>query len=780
MNPFNHKANPGDLEQLLHAITEYAIFRVNADGLIEFANSGAQRIFGQLSDQSNTLWSICPIQGEDPQFSENTLMLEATALGNAENYGIRSRSDGTRIWAHTVYTPILSDDVLVGYSVVIRDLTERRLAEGKYKGLVDSAPDAMILIDKLGNVNLINEMTEQLFGYGRYELLGQPAGDLIAEGAEKVEAVRQQWIEHVEKGGGSLTMQLVLKTKSGDTFPAEISLKTVTTGAGRFVSCSARDITTRLAIDRDLKTATQNIRLKDKWLQGIIDSSKNLVAGLDTSLKFVAFNKAYFNFFKEHYGVEIQAGDHAKELLDRLPNHFADLADHWQKALSGAEFDVDHYTKLNGKTKIFRLSFSPVKNESGQMIGAAHVVYDITEQHESQILITHSLKEAQEAARMKQEFLANMSHEIRTPMNAIMGFTRLLLKEPSITGENLEYIKTISNSTEDLLVIVNDILDFSKLEAGKLSVEKVHFKLEDKLKELSRLFSYKVQEKDIAFKLDIDEGIPKVLISDPVRITQMLTNLLSNALKFTSEGTVGLSAQLIQKTDSICTLKLGVSDTGMGIAPGKLEVIFKSFQQAEGHISRKFGGTGLGLAIVKNLVELLEGTISVESELGKGSTFTISMSFEIGSEDRIEKEFAKVHEAHINFPIRVLLVEDNRNNQLLGRKVLTDFGCTVDIANNGVEGLEKLINNYYDIVLMDIQMPEMDGVTAVKAIRQLNSPKSAIPVIAVTAHAMPEEQLRYLEEGMNACITKPFNPKELYMTMVALVKLDAAIPNSPL
>ncbi|MES2628636.1 MAG: PAS domain S-box protein [Bacteroidota bacterium] len=766
---------PLPLEQVLNAISEYAIFHLSEEGSILFANTGAERIFSSTV-LSGKLWEFCPLQTEEPAESEWETLKESAELGSAENYGIRLKPDQQKIWAHTVYAPILENGKLTGYSVVIRDLSEKRLAEGKYKGLVDSAPDALILIDAAGRINLINDMTEQLFGYRKSDLLGKSAAVLIGD-TDPVEVMRST-ISGLQSSSGAITLQTTLRHRSGREFPAEISLKKVATGAGEFISCSARDITSRVELDQSLEQANQNVRLLDKWLQGIIDGSRNLIAGLDTQKRFVAFNQAYFSHFKTTHGLHIKPGDSATELLNRLPASYVFLMDQWDRALTGEEFDVEHHTTIKGKLKAYRLSFSAVRNAEGEVIGAAHVVYDITEQHENQLLITHSLREAQEAARMKQEFLANMSHEIRTPMNAIMGFTRLLLKSGEINGENKDYLTTISRSTEDLLVIVNDILDFSKLEAGKLSIERVHFNLKDKLGELSRLFNYKVLEKGIQFKLNIDAAIPPVIVSDPVRITQMITNLMSNAIKFTAAGEVTLSVKLVQQTSSICILRFSVADTGMGIAQNKLDMIFKSFQQAEGHISRKFGGTGLGLAIVKNLVELLEGTISVESELNKGSTFTIMLSFEIGDENKIEKDYDMIPEPHHIFPIRVLMAEDNRNNQVLGRKVLTDFGCIVDIAANGVEALEKLISNYYDIVLMDIQMPEMDGVTAVKAIRKLHSEKSKIPVIAVTAHAMPEEQLRYLEEGMNACITKPFNPKELYMTMVALVKLDARVPNS--
>ncbi len=767
-------------EYLLNSIAEYAIFQVDLTGQIVYANSGASRIFNTpVSEIKGTLHSFCPIQDVQPETAEIGLQAEATKLGASENYNIRTKPNGAKIWAHTVYSPIYKNDEQLGFSVVIRDLTERRLAEGKYKGLVDTAPDAMILIDRQGSINLINEKTEALFGYTRAELLGQPIQILLAETGTHMGDLLQTWLNKLDQAENYITLQIQIKNKSGAILPAEVNLRSVTTGAGEFISCSARDITSRLKMGVDLELATQNVNRLYKWLQGIIDGNKSLIAGVDTSFRFVAFNKAYRDFFKDQYGVTIKVGDQAKEYLTHLPEQFVFLASYWDKALKGEEFDVDHQSIIENKKRVYKLSFNSVKNERGTLIGAAHIVTDITAQYESEILLNKSLIQAQEAARLKQEFLANMSHEIRTPMNAILGFTRLLLKSHDIEGENREYVSTISNSTKDLLVIVNDILDFSKFEAAQMSLEKVHFNLKERLVEIKQLFNYKVLEKGLDIKLTVDNTIPDIVVNDPVRINQLITNLLSNAIKFTSKGHVELKAKLIHLGTNTCAIQLQVIDSGMGIDPSKLDVIFKSFQQAEGHISRKFGGTGLGLAIVKNIVELLEGTISVESQIDAGSKFTVSFSCPIGDKILVEQDFDHIIEPDQAYNIRVLMAEDNRNNQVLGRKILSDFGCVVDIAKNGREAVDMVVANYYDIVLMDIQMPEMDGVSAVREIRKLPGPKSKIPIIAVTAHAMREEQMRYLEEGMNACITKPFHPKELFMTMVTLVNFEPAATKNP-
>jgi len=391
------------------------------------------------------------------------------------------------------------------------------------------------------------------------------------------------------------------------------------------------------------------------------------------------------------------------------------------------------------------------------LVGAAVVFWYVI--HIIQRLI-RSEKKVRETARIKENFLANMSHEIRTPMNAILGFTQLL-EQKNLDEDTKHYVKTIQRSGENLLAIVNDILDISKIEAGMMRIEKVPFSLRGLVDSIETMVLPKTNAKGIRFFVEIDNLIPDVLEGDAVRLTQILNNLLSNALKFTSEGFISLKIGAEEINDNVVKLKMDISDTGIGIEHQTLKDIFKRFQQADDTITRQYGGTGLGLSIVKDLVELQKGTITAESKPGKGSTFHVMIPYII-SLQKIADNFAlsELQSPALASPdICVLITEDNEFNQSLLSHIFKNWDIQFDIAANGLEAIEKLKTKKYDLVLMDIQMPVMDGYTTARKIR--NELRSDVPIIAMTAHALPGERDKCLSYGMNDYIAKPVKQDEL-------------------
>ncbi|MES2375856.1 MAG: ATP-binding protein [Bacteroidota bacterium] len=383
---------------------------------------------------------------------------------------------------------------------------------------------------------------------------------------------------------------------------------------------------------------------------------------------------------------------------------------------------------------------------------------------------------AEASEKVKQLFLANMSHEIRTPMNAILGFARLL--EEAITDKELQsYTQVIIKSGDDLLVILNDILDFSRIEAGKVNFEQEPFNLKGTVNAIVTMMESKALSKNLALTSVIDEHIPAILVGDSVRLSQILLNLVSNAIKFSDNGDISISITAADENDQNIIVEFIIKDTGIGIPLEKQDKIFESFEQATTDTVRKFGGTGLGLSIAKQLVEMQDGRIFVKSEPGKGAEFHFRLPFL-----KAKRTINKVAVAN-NEPdkpsnaikksgegIKVLVVEDNAVNQMLIVKVLQNRGFTIDVAENGIIALSKYRNNDYNIVLMDIQMPEMDGYETTRNIRAMESPKKDIPIMAMTAHTFKGERERCLAMGMNDYIPKPFNVNELFEKIFALVE----------
>lgn len=398
---------------------------------------------------------------------------------------------------------------------------------------------------------------------------------------------------------------------------------------------------------------------------------------------------------------------------------------------------------------------------------------------ESATLIAEEAKEkaekatqiAEDAVKAKQQFLSNMSHEIRTPMNAIIGFTKVVLKT-ELTTKQREYLNAIKLSGDALIVLINDILDLAKVDAGKMTFEKIPFKLSVSISAMLHLFETKIQEKNLELSKEYDKNIPEVLLGDPVRLHQIVLNLVSNAVKFTSRGKITVRVQLLKEDDQQVTIQFSIADTGIGIPATKMETIFENFQQASSGTSRLYGGTGLGLAIVKQLVQQQGSTIHVESEINKGSTFTFSLSFpKTNAEAEAEMPLLELDEETKN--IKVLVVEDIALNQLLMKTLLDDFGFERDIAANGRIAIEKLESKSYDVILMDLQMPEMNGFEATEYIRKTMN--SRIPIIALTADVTTADLAKCKAVGMNDYIAKPVDERTLYSKIVSIVKKPAPL-----
>ncbi|MEO1654879.1 MAG: ATP-binding protein, partial [Bacteroidota bacterium] len=401
---------------------------------------------------------------------------------------------------------------------------------------------------------------------------------------------------------------------------------------------------------------------------------------------------------------------------------------------------------------------------------------DITERKLQEQALQIATIKAEEGSRAKQQFLANMSHEIRTPMNAILGMTRLL-QRTNPSNQQKTYLDAIKASADNLLVIINDILDISKIEAGKLNIESVGFNLEKLVKRLCDSIEFRANEKGIGLFDYVDRRISKVLIGDPVRLNQVMLNLVNNSIKFTEKGSVEIECNLIEATEDENVIQFQVIDTGIGIDKAKLATIFESFSQGDDSISREYGGTGLGLSISNQLVELFGGKLQVKTKRAIGTTFYFTLRMKVGSEEHIPKPLeAKRKDVSIR-GLKVLLAEDHDINQYLATTLLDEWGTVVEVVENGKEVIKKVSDHQYDAILMDIQMPIMDGIDATKIIRR--QLRLDVPIIAFTANSLKGDSHKYLNAGMNAYVSKPFEPVELFNTIATVANLDEG-PKSPL
>jgi signal transduction histidine kinase len=387
---------------------------------------------------------------------------------------------------------------------------------------------------------------------------------------------------------------------------------------------------------------------------------------------------------------------------------------------------------------------------------------DITRRKKTQEQLARAFAEAESAKQMQEQFLANMSHEIRTPMNGIKGMTDLLMGT-DLTEKQQELTGIIKSSVNNLLVVINDILDFSKIKAGKLTIEKIDFSLKEVLNNARALFEHRLKKKGLSLDVEIDPAIPDLLNGDPHRLNQVLINLVGNAIKFTDQGEIRIEVALMERHAEQVILSFTIRDSGIGIAPESLPVIFDSFSQAGQDISRRYGGTGLGLTISKQLLQLQGGDISVSSVVGEGSTFRFHLPYLTGSAKELPGITTEPHTDYSNLLTgkSFLVAEDNEINQKLIDYVLRRAGGDVELVSNGAEAIRVLQDGkLVDLIIMDLQMPVMDGYTTTRYIRK--DLRMQTPIIAMTATAMKGEQLQCLESGMNEYMTKPFEFADLY------------------
>ncbi len=656
-----------------------------------------------------------------------------------------------------------------------RQRTDRLLrdAESQYVSLVENLPVHVIRKNLEGQFTFASTSFCKLLGKSWEEIQDKTDFDLYdAELAEKYSADDRRVMEtkqrfeaieaHDQTDGGRGYVQ-VFKTPVLDA-------KGNVTG----VQILFWDVTEAERNRRELQRRAVELQESEVRKQAIFEVAMDCIIFTDESGCIVEFNQASEKTFgydrKEVIGKELTEVFVPPESRER---HRTNLENYIGGATAmpstiGRRLEATMVRK-DGTHFIAEMTTQPIPLQQGTT-GFAVFVRDITQRKQFEESQRRAKEAAESANRSKSAFLANMSHEIRTPMNAIIGMTELVLGT-ELTAEQRDYLEMSLESSNSLLTLLNDILDFSKIEAGKLDLESIEFDLRHCVEDSAKAMKLRAEQKGLSVVCDIAEDTPQWLVGDPGRLRQVLVNLVSNAIKFTVKGSIRIRVTPKHRTENEVKLRFDVVDTGIGIAAEKCSKIFQEFEQADTSMKRRFGGTGLGLSICSRLVSLMHGKIGVRSAVGKGSVFSFTAVFGTtegpspdarrgvagASDDAISEEPDR--------PLRILLVEDSQINQRLAIGLLQRKGHSVAVANDGREAYEAFVSEPFDLILMDVQMPVMDGFEATEAIRSSGQDNSDVSIIAMTAHAMKGDRERCLDAGMDAYISKPIRAQTLYETI---------------
>jgi len=736
---------------------------IQLDGTITYQSETYSRVFGyEVSVVGRNIFDF--IHPEDQAYVMAEIKRGVEKGGVSDLIEFRYRhSNGNWIWIESRGNNLINEPGIEGIVVNSRDISERKAAEDKikkneerYRNLLHNSMDIITVLNEKGEVILDSFSILTQFGYDK-PLEGSSIFDFIHP--DDVERAIHYFTESIKKPGVTEPMEFRFKSADGSWRHVEAIGNNMfhDPSINGFV-INSRDVTERKKIESALT-------ISQARTQAILESTRDHIFAIDREYRYVSFNRSHKEIIKNLYGVDIQVGDLALVNNDRAERDRDPMKSFFDRSLKGEQF-IHVYEVDNPGTvmQYAEISFNPIRDSNGDVIGVAVFSKDITEIKRTEEALIYAKNEAIAAATAKSEFLSNMSHEIRTPMNAIIGMTDILLEK--ITDEETrEYLKSIKFSSDNLLVVINDILDFSKIEAGKVALEFIDFNLSYKLEELRKIFDHKAADKEIYFRINIDKNVPEIVNGDPYRLNQILVNLIGNAIKFTHHGGVDLNVRLRGIEHQIATLQFDVTDTGIGIPKDKMESIFESFSQAYTDTTRKYGGTGLGLAITKKLAYLLGGKIDLKSEINKGSSFSVDIPYSINTNLKSEniQTFSDTESAQMLEGLKILVAEDNALNQFLIRQTLSKWNCDITISGNGEEAITLLKDEDFDLVLMDLQMPVMNGYEATRIIRSKNTVvrNPMIPVIALTADAFPETKRKVLETGMNDFVAKPFKREEL-------------------
>ncbi len=688
--------------------------------------------------------------------------------GTAYSYWVGQSLDKKPIATEVILTRVEynGEYFIAGYVKDLREIEETRqkvqAAEEFTQAMLNGVPIAISILDSTFNRIDCNNTMIELFGFeSKQDAIKnalQTMPQFQPDGTSSFELSRKKYFEVWEKG--EACFEVMAQHMNGEPIPVNVKLiRSLVNGKDVIINYMS-DLRETKANIRKLKEAEARVRT-------VIDASPLCINIFNNRGTLVDCNAASWQIFGLKNKSDFINNFH--KLFPEVQPDGKPSAEMVRDAIQKAMLHGEYRIKASSKTVYGEPIPCDVILKGTTINGEKAIisyVQDLREINAALEKANTATQAAEQSAKAKSEFLANMSHEIRTPMNGILGLLHILSRT-SLNPTQKDYLAKTELSANNLLHIINDILDFSKIEAGKIEIEEIPFNLHDVCSELQSLFMPQIEEKKLIFALNEGPFPIMPVLGDPTRLKQVLINLIGNAIKFTHKGTVSLTieAELQSKAEMHC--KFIVSDSGIGLSKQQSSKLFTAFTQADASVTRKYGGTGLGLTISKSIVEMMRGEISVDSTPGKGSTFTFTAIFRLPE----EQEIAAYENSQNVTPIEqvtrnahLLLVEDNDINQIIAEELLTQVGYTLDIANNGREAIDMLSKKHYDLVLMDIQMPIMDGLTATRQLRMMEQFKN-LPIIAMSAHAMTGDKEISLQNGMNDHITKPISPAILYNTL---------------
>lgn len=642
------------------------------------------------------------------------------------------------------------------------------------KAIFNSANFSIIATDANGVIQIFNVGAERMLGYTAAEVINKITPADISDPAEVIARAKELSVElatTISPGFEALVFkasrgiediyQLTYFRKDASRFPAVVSVTALRDALDTIIGylLIGTDNTARKLIEAEQKKLDQRLRDQQFYTRSLIESNIDALMTTDPSGIITDVNKQ----------MEALTGCTRDELIGApFKNYFTDP----ERAEAGiklvlSEKKVTDYELTacarDGKQTVVSYNATTFYDRDRTLQGVFAAARDVTERKRVEAELQQAKAVAESASQTKSEFLASMSHDIRTPMNAIIGIADLLAKTP-LSPDQDKYVQIFRRAGDNLLHLINDILDLSKVEASQLELEHTGFSLNDLLEKVAEMVALRAHEKGLALVFEIAPNVPTNLVGDPTRLRQVLLNLVGNAIKFTESGEVAL--RVTQNAESAVSgaLRFTVSDTGIGIPTEKLDTVFERFTQADSSTTRRYGGSGLGLTISKRLVELMEGRIYVESKLGMGSVFSFVVPLEIWADGRRRTAMPIGADAEpALLPLDILLVEDSPDNRTIAVAYLSDTPYRVDIAENGAIACEKFKTGIYDIVLMDRQMPVMDGLTATRTIREWEQTngRSPTPIIALTAAALKGDQEKCMAAGCTAYLTKPIKQEAL-------------------